>query len=68
MHELTARAPSRIQGRAALVQSLTGLLLRVVRFGQHRAQTDAEKDWAASVATAIAEALAVATGPRNAKL
>lgn len=52
--------PRRVVGRPALAKSLAGLLIRVVRFRQHRARTEADQRWADRVSGAVADALAVA--------
>jgi len=60
VNEFSIRAPSRIKGRPALLRRLRGLHMAVLRFGQHRAQTDIDRRWAAAVSTAIGAALTVA--------
>lgn len=56
---------TRVKGRPALVKSLGALLVRVTRFGQHRARTPDDRQWAAAVADAVAQALAVARAPEE---
>jgi hypothetical protein len=61
---------SRIRGRDSIVKSLCGLLIRVHRFGRHRARTAEDLMWAARTIDALYQALAVADtdqagGPRR---
>ena len=53
---------SRIKGRPALVRSLRGLLLRVHRFGRHRARSRQDMQWAAVRIDALDAALLSAEG------
>ncbi len=63
MRDCAVRPVHRIKGRPALPRSLAGLLVRVYRFGLHRATTPGDRKWAARVADAVAAALAAAREP-----
>jgi hypothetical protein len=49
MSGLNVQLIHRVKGRPALVRSLRALLLRVHRYGRHRARTADERRWAAVV-------------------
>jgi hypothetical protein len=51
----------RVVGRPAIVRSLRGLLLRVHRFGRHRARSRADVMWSARLLDALTDAVATAT-------
>lgn len=53
----------RIAGKAALVRSTRGLLLRVHRFGRGRARTPGDVRWAARAIDALDAALRVMDPP-----
>ncbi len=58
----TTHPRTRIKGQSALLRSLTLLALRVVRFGEHRATTDAERAWAGRLYDRLDGALQEARG------
>ena len=53
MRDLDVRLPRRVQGRDAIEQALRRLLIRVTRFGEHRARTAGDRLWACRVADEI---------------
>ena len=55
---------TRVKGRPALIRRLHGLRLAVSRYGRLRAETDADRRWAACLADALDAAAAVAD-PRS---
>lgn len=54
---------SRIKGRGALIRSLRGLVIRVGRYAQHRAQPGTEQQWAARLFDALRVTLHEADDP-----
>lgn len=50
----------RVRGRGAIVRSLRWLLIRVYRFGSHRATSQEECAWAARLADDLSSALRAA--------
>ena len=58
--ERPARIASRIRGKAALLKSLRGLLVRAHRYANHRTRTRADIEWAAVLIDALGVALTLA--------
>ena len=61
MRDLDVRIPRRVVGRQALEKSIRALLLRAHGYGQHRARTCDELQWAAGVIDGLTATLEAST-------
>jgi hypothetical protein len=62
MRDLDVRIPRRVVGRQALEKNIRGLIVRVVRFNQHRARSAADALWSARVIDELRAMVGVHSG------